>query len=70
MEYLAGKEITFPLCQKGKLPGVISDSSPFSTGGPRGILLRARIPEDHRSILTLQAKLNYTTSTAGGFCKY
>jgi hypothetical protein len=42
-------------------------SSPFSKGGPRGILLRGRLPEDHRRIFTLQAKLNYTTSTAGGF---
>jgi hypothetical protein len=64
MGYLTGKEIIFPLCQKGKRAGIISESSPFSKGGPRGILLRARLPEDHRSILTLQAKLNYTTSTA------
>ena len=42
-------------------------SSPFSKGGPRGILLRGRLLEDHRSILTPQATLNYTTSTAGGF---
>ena len=55
-------------------------SSPFVKGGSRparhrsrsgeaggGILLRGRLPEDHRSILTLQAKLKYTTSTAGGF---
>jgi hypothetical protein len=58
-------------------------SSPFSKGGPRparhrsrsgeaggGILLRGRLPEDHRSILTVPANLNHTTSTAGGFCKY
>ena len=64
MGYLTGKEIIFPLCRKGKRAGIISESSPFSKGGPRGILLRARLPEDHRSILTLQAKLNYTTSTA------
>jgi hypothetical protein len=64
MGYLTGKEIIFPPCQKGKRAGIISESSPFSKGGPRGILLRARLPEDHRSILTLQAKLNYTTSTA------
>ena len=77
MGYLTGKEIIFPLCQKGKRAGIISESSPFSKEGPRparhrsrsgeaggGILLRARLPEDHRSILTLQAKLNYTTSTA------
>jgi hypothetical protein len=64
MGYLTGKEIIFPLCQKGKRAGIISESSPFSKGGPRGILLRARLPEDHRSIRTLQAKLNYTTSTA------
>ena len=42
-------------------------SSPFSKGGPRGILLRGHLAEDHRSILTLHAKLKYTTSTAGGF---
>ena len=45
-------------------------SSPFSKGEPRGILLRGRFPEDHRSVLSVQAKLNYTTSTSGGFCKY
>ena len=42
-------------------------SSPFSKGGPRGILLRGLLPEDHRSILTVQAKLNYTTGIAGVF---
>jgi hypothetical protein len=54
--------------------------APFSKGGPRparhrsrsgeaggGILLRGHLAEDHRSILTLHAKLKYTTSTAGGF---
>ena len=44
-------------------------SSPFSKGGSRGILLRGRLPEDHRSTLTLRAKLSYTTSAAGGFSK-
>jgi len=34
---------------------------------PRGIFLSIRLPEDHHSIFTLQAKLNHTTSTAGGF---
>ena len=54
-------------------------SSPFSKGGPRparhrsrsgeaggGILLRGRPPEDHRYILTVQAKPNYTTCTSVG----
>ena len=49
-------------------------SSPFSKGGPRparhrsrsgeaggGILLRGRPPEDHRYILTVQAKINPMT---------
>ena len=31
-----------------------------------GILLRGRLTEDHRSILTPQAKVNYTTWTASG----
>ena len=38
--------------------------------GPRGILLRGPLPEDHRSILSVQARLKFTTSTAGGLCKY
>jgi hypothetical protein len=42
-------------------------SSPFSKGGPRGILLRGRLPKDNRSILTVQAKLNYTPCIAGVF---
>jgi hypothetical protein len=33
-------------------------SSPFGKGGSRGILLRVRLPKNHRSILILQAKLN------------
>jgi hypothetical protein len=58
-------------------------SSPFSKGGPRparhrsrsgeaggGILLRGRLSQGHRSILSVQGKLNYTTCTAGGFRKY
>ena len=40
-------------------------SSPFSKGGPRGILLRGRLPEDNRSILTVQAKLKYNLCIAG-----
>jgi hypothetical protein len=44
-------------------------SSPFSKGGPRGILLRGRFPEDHRSILSVQAKLNYTIPTSGQVLK-
>ena len=49
---------------------VPSKSSPFDKGGSRGILLRLRLPENHRSILTLRAKPNYTTSIAGGFWNY
>ena len=45
-------------------------SSPFSKEGPRGILLRDSLREDHRSILSAQANLNFTTRTAGGLCKY
>ena len=41
-------------------------SSPFSKGGLRGILLRGRLPEDHRSILTPQATLNYTIPSIDG----
>ena len=54
MEFLTGKRL----------------SSPFSKGGPGGIVLRGPLPEDHRSILTLQAKRNYTNCTVSGFCKY
>jgi len=39
-------------------------SSPFAKGGSRGILLRLSLPENHRSVLTL----NYTTSTAPYYC--
>ena len=42
-------------------------SSPFSKGGPRGILLRGRLPEYNRSMLTVQAKLNYTPCIVGVF---
>ena len=45
-------------------------SSPFAKGGSRGILLRGRLIEDHRSIFTLRAKLNHTTSIAGGFLNW
>ena len=41
-------------------------SSPFDKGGSRGILLRLRLLENHRSILTLQAKLNYTIPSIDG----
>ncbi|MGD8996332.1 MAG: hypothetical protein PVH34_14030, partial [Syntrophobacterales bacterium] len=54
-------------------------SSPFSKGGPRparhrsrsgeaggGILLRGRLSQGHRSILSVQAKLNYTASRHAG----
>jgi|GEM_PF-1494094 len=52
---------------KGTISHVNNPSSPFAKGGPRGILLSVRLPEDHHSILTLRAKLNYTTSRTGGF---
>ena len=42
----------------------------FSDSLSRGILLRLRLPEDHRKVFTSQAKLNYTTSTADGFSNY
>jgi len=42
-------------------------SSPFGKGGPRGILLRVHLPENQSSIFTPLAKLNCTTSIAGGF---
>jgi hypothetical protein len=51
MEFLTGKRL----------------SSPFSKGGPRGIFLRARLAKDHSSTLTVQAKLDYSTYTVGGF---
>ena len=60
-----------PLYERGALHGAIKpankSSSPFAKGGPRGIFLSIRLPENHHSIFTLQAKLNYTTSIAGGF---
>ena len=51
----------------GNLLKPLQNPPPFVKGGSRGILLRPRLPENHLRILTLQAKLNYTTSTAGGF---
>jgi hypothetical protein len=75
MGYLTGKQVIFPLWQRPPARRAYA-----SERGPRparhrsrsgeaggGILLRLRLPEDHRSIFTLRAKLNYTTSTAGWF---
>jgi hypothetical protein len=63
-----------PPLQKGGIKWDIShankSSSPSAKGGSRGILLHLRLPENRCSIFTLRAKLNYTTSIAGGFCKY
>jgi hypothetical protein len=63
-----------PLYIKGGIKWDIShankSSSPSAKGGSRGILLHLRLPENRCSIFTLRAKLNYTTSIAGGFCKY
>ena len=51
MGILTGKRIIFPLFK----------------GEPKGILLRGLPTEYYRSIFTLQGKLNYSTSTVGGF---
>jgi hypothetical protein len=56
-----------PLYERGEFVETTLKSSPFGKGGSRGILLRLRLPENHRSISTLQANLNYTTSTAEVF---
>jgi hypothetical protein len=40
---------------KGTISHVNNPSSPFAKGGPRGILLSVRLPEDHHSIFTLRA---------------
>jgi hypothetical protein len=85
-DMLGSKIPPTPLYKRGALNGFLSGkrlSSPFSKGGPRparhrsrsgeaggGILLRGRLSQGHRSILSVKAKLNYTTCTAGGFRKY
>jgi len=55
-----------PLCKGGEFVETTLKSSPFCKGGSRGILLRLRLPENHRSILTLQAKLSYTIPSIDG----
>ena len=56
-----------PLYERGEFVETTSKSSPFCKGGSRGILLLFRFTENHSSIFTPLAKLNYTTSIAGGF---
>jgi hypothetical protein len=80
MGFLTGKRLSSPFskaarhelaeCGDRGLPARASQWQAGSGEAGGGILLRGYLSQGHRSILTPQTKLNYTTSTAGGFCKY
>jgi hypothetical protein len=78
MGFLTGKRLSSPFSKGGprparhrsRLPARASQWQAGSGEAGGGILLRGRLCQGHRSALSVQAKLNYTTSTAGGFCKY
>jgi hypothetical protein len=56
-----------PARHRSRLPARASQWQAGSGEAGGGILLRGRLSEDHRGILSVQALLNYTTNTAGGF---
>ena len=77
MRLLTGKRLSSPFAKAARhelaeggdrgLPARASQWQAGSGEAGGGILLRGLFYKGHRSILTLQAKLNYTTFTAGGF---
>ena len=62
---------TWSVYESGAIKSDIShankSSSPFANGGSRGILLCLRLPEDHRSIFTLQVKETIPPAEQVGF---